>query len=102
MPHMSTAERIGHRTGRQEGLVEGRQEGLVEGERIGQERGELREAAASIVEILEMRFGVVPGETAARLERIDNLQRLRGLRRQALSVASLQEFVVELSRLDAD
>jgi hypothetical protein len=76
MPHMSTAERIGHRAGR------------------------IEEAIASITEILEMRFGVVSSEIVSRLAQITDLAQLRQLRRLAVNIASPADFAAELIRPD--
>ena len=94
MPHLTTAERIGRKLGKEEGVAIGREEGEV----IGLERGKIEEALASILEILAARQGEVPDQTAARLTQITDLDRLRHLRRLLVNGA-LADFAAELSRL---
>ncbi len=72
MPHLSTAERIGRKIGRQEGQIE--------------------EAQASILEILEARMSVIPPDVALRVAQINDLNSLRMLRRRLLEGASLSEL----------
>ncbi len=72
MPHMSTAERIGHKRGREEGRME--------------------ELYASILEILELKFGSVPAEIAQAVESLADMDRLRSLRKMLLLGATLSEF----------
>jgi len=85
MQHQSTAERIGRREGRREGRKEGREEGLQEGLVKGELIGELNGTHAAILAILEYRFGTVPTDIATCLTQIDDLNRLRDLRKLALS-----------------
>ena len=76
MPHMTTAERIGMKR--------------------GEATGRIKEALASIMEILEARQGEVPAETAARLARITDLDRLRQLRRLLVTGAPIEDFDAEM------
>ena len=96
MPHLSTAERIGRREGRkegkQEGREEGRQEGREEGRQEGRVVGQLEEAQASLLEIIEARAGTVAPEMAARVAQIHDLDRLRTLRKLLLGGAPLTEI----------
>jgi len=89
MTHLSTAERIG--------LERGEAIGLERGEAIGLERGSINEALRSIVEILELRLGAVPTETAAQLKQIHDLDRLHRLRRLLITNDSMTEFEHELN-----
>ena len=82
MPHLTTAERIGRKIGRDEGEAVGR----------------IKEAAASIMEILEARQGEVSVPTAARLAQITDLNHLCQLCR-LLVTGAMEEFETEIARL---
>jgi hypothetical protein len=58
----------------------------------GATRGQIREARNLLRLYLEERFGALSEEVAQQIEAIDDLERLRGLFRQALRVTSLAEL----------
>jgi hypothetical protein len=80
MSYMTVWERRGHEKGLEQGV----------------HLGKLHEARLSILEILQERFLDVPAEWTGSLERIDNGELLRALRRRAVSAESLAEFEAEL------
>ena len=86
----------GLREGREEGLREGREEGLREGLEEGLREG-LQEG---ILEILEIRFNIVPESIAKSLRSIKNTDILRILRRNSLKVSSLEEMKILLKQIE--
>ena len=76
---MSTAELL-RQEGRQQGRQEGRQGGLQE----------------SILSILEVRLGPLPGGVVDTIENIHDPDRLQGLLRTAITTASLEDFATSL------
>ena len=76
MPYVTSAERYGFAKGQQE--------------------GQLQEARVAILEVLTARFTKVPDEIASALQRLEALDRLHGLLRQAVrcpTIAALQEML---------
>jgi hypothetical protein len=61
-------------------------------ERRGMERGSLRTAKENLLEVLQVRFEEVPTEYNQRLQNIDDVDFLKQLLRQAITVNSLEEF----------
>ena len=59
-------------------------------------QGELRGMHKVIFEMLEDRFGTVPDELQQRVRRVDEVDRLRTLRRNATLSDSLQAFVEKM------
>lgn len=53
----------------------------------------------SVVTVLEARFGVVPTEISERLEAIEDLDVLERLHRQAVVIASIQQFQLILNEI---
>lgn len=80
MTHISTSERIGRREGRKEGLLE------------GELKGQLTEARTSILEILEAQFGSVPPDLVSRVTQLNDLDRLRRLRKLLINGIPLADF----------
>jgi len=76
MPYITTAERIGRRKGRQEGMLE--------------------EAREMVVEVLEERFGEVPVPVVEKVRLISDRDLLKALHRKAVRSGSLAEFEAEL------
>ena len=72
---------------KEEGLREGREEGLREGLQEG------------ILEILEIRFNVVPESITKNIRSIENTDILRILRRNSLKVSSLEEMKILLKQI---
>ena len=87
---VTSYEKRGIQKGRQVGRQEGRQEGLQQ----GLLQGLLQDARESIVEFLQARFGKVPAGLAQRISKIDDLEKLRELRRKAATVGSVKEFKI--------
>ena len=65
-------------------------------ERLAIERGELKGKLkanrARILEILQVRFGEVSDDVSEKLDRIQEIEQLESLFRQASTIASLEEF----------
>lgn len=80
MPYITSFERIGL----QKGLQEGRQEGLKEGQKEGLQEG--------IMEVLETRFKIVPQPITQIINSVNDLVILKGLLKEAVKTASLEEF----------
>lgn len=78
--------------GRREGRELGRQQGRQEGRQEGREAGLIEGLRAAVLEILEFRFGSVPGAVRERLAANTEARTLREAQRLALSVPSLVEF----------
>ncbi|MCF7669953.1 MAG: transposase, partial [Verrucomicrobia bacterium] len=88
MPYVTSIERLGRKEGRKSGIQEGRKSGIQEG---------LQKALhAAIVEVLEARFGSVPGKLKAKVNAIADEQELHRLHRKAVLVPSIQEFEREI------
>ncbi|MCF7669329.1 MAG: hypothetical protein K9N48_06090, partial [Verrucomicrobia bacterium] len=80
MPYVTSIERLGRKEGLQEGLQKGRMEAL----------------RADIAEVLEARFGGVPGEMKSKVNAIADEQELRGLLRKAAMLPSIEDFEREM------
>lgn len=65
-------------------------------ERFAIERGKLERAREAIVEVLEVRFEAVPDPILQQLTEISDLDLLRQLHRQSITIPSLQDFLVLL------
>ena len=68
------------------GIQKGRQEGLIQ--------GLLQDARESIVEFLDARFGKVLLMVVRRVSKMNDLEKLRELRRKAATVGSVKEFKI--------
>ncbi len=62
------------------------------GEQRGEQKGSLKEAQASIIDILDEKFGEVPSSLIKSVNNLENLTSLRELRRDAIKVDSLKEM----------
>jgi hypothetical protein len=80
---MTLADRI-RQEGHRQGLQEGHQEGRLEGETLSRRQ--------SLLEILEVRFGTLPGGLAETISVISDPDRLRALHRSALTCPHLEAF----------
>lgn len=78
--------------GKQEGWEKGRQEGWQEGRQEGRLGGLVESAREAVLQALEIKHGLVPGEVRLRLESISDLPYLRKLLEHALLSESVQEF----------
>ncbi|BDA73135.1 hypothetical protein RIVM261_013910 [Rivularia sp. IAM M-261] len=56
-------------------------------------------ARESVVTALRTRFGVTPTEVSERLEAIDDLDVLRKLLEQSITIASIEEFQLRLNEI---
>jgi hypothetical protein len=61
-------------------------------ERMGFERGQLQIAREMLLEAVATRFGELPEDITAAVQRLETVEPLRGLLRQALTCASLEAF----------
>jgi flagellar biosynthesis/type III secretory pathway protein FliH len=77
--------------GVQQGIERGVQQGIERGVQQGIERGVQQERQASLIRILQLKFGDVPSEISMNLQSQD-LQRLEGLMAIAFSAISLDKF----------
>jgi len=76
MPYVTSVERRGFEQGLQQGL----------------QQGQLQEAREMLLEAVATRFGEVPQDVTAAVQRLETVEPLRGLLRQALTCASLEAF----------
>jgi len=77
MPHITTAEKIGMEKGIQQGV----------------QQGVLEDAREAVIDILEMRFDVVPQSIIKIINGIDDISILKSLRKKAVKAISLDEFM---------
>ncbi len=61
-------------------------------ERSGIEKGELKNARESVIEVLETRFENVPETLTNTLNQINDIQRLKQLHKRAILIESLASF----------
>jgi predicted transposase/invertase (TIGR01784 family) len=66
---------------------------IREGRQEGRQEGRLQTLCENILDILETRFGEVPGEVRKTLKGIGDEVRLKALHRRAVVVGSLEEFL---------
>jgi flagellar biosynthesis/type III secretory pathway protein FliH len=76
MPYVTSVERRGFEQGLQQGL----------------QQGQLQEAQEMLLEAVAARFGEVPEDVTAAVQRLETVEPLRGLLHQALTSASLAAF----------
>lgn len=105
MPFVGSLERVATRRGLQrgmeKGLQKGRQEGLQKGLQKGRQEGLQRGAVGTareyVLEILNDRFEKIPRSTMAAIKSIDDLERLKDLRRAATIAPTLKDFLDALN-----
>jgi len=68
----------------------------------GRQQGTLQTARESVVEVLEIRFEVVPPELIEAINEIDDTSFLKELHRQAIALDSLEAFQQFLSQREAE
>jgi hypothetical protein len=68
----------------------------------GVEQGALQTARESVLEVLEIRFEVVPPELIEAIDEIEDTSVLKQLLRQAIALDSLEEFQQLLSQREAE
>lgn len=73
-------------------MEEGMKKGIEQGIKQGIDKGLVIEAQESLLDILRVIFGEFPNELVDNVKNIHDLNRLRSLRKQALTTKSLQEF----------
>jgi predicted transposase YdaD len=66
---------------------------MERGKEEGRQEGSLQTVKENLLEILQVRFEEVPTEYNQRLQNIDDVDFLKQLLRQAITVNSLEEFV---------
>lgn len=84
--------------GREEGMTEGISIGRTEGISIGEARGESKGVRLALLDLLEIRFGVLPDAISSAVSSITDTQKLRNLTRSALQTASLEAFLEEVKK----
>ena len=75
MPYVTSVERLGMQKGFEQGFQQG-----------------LQAAREMLLEAVETRFGEVPQDVTAVVQRLETIEPLRVLLRQALTCASLEAF----------
>ena len=71
-------------------LKQGIEQGIEQGREEGREEGERKSTLASVLDVLEIRFGLNEAHPLSdRIAAIDDLQRLKQLLRSAIQVSSL-------------
>ncbi|NLN62416.1 MAG: hypothetical protein GX146_06000 [Myxococcales bacterium] len=81
-----------HEKGREEGRVEGRVEGLQEGEARGIAKGRVEGALASLLKLVEMKFGAISDDDKERLSQLDHEQITHAFSR-ILTATTLEEIL---------
>ncbi len=81
MPFIAPFEELAMKKGFEQGRQEGRQEGNLE------------EARKVLIEFLNMRFTDIPSSIYESIQKIDQLSRLRDLRKEVITATSLNEFL---------
>ncbi|HEY9710191.1 MAG TPA: hypothetical protein V6D48_18430 [Oculatellaceae cyanobacterium] len=94
MPLLSRMELRAMQKGIEQGIEQGRQEGI--------EQGSLQTARESVLEVLEIRFEVVPPELIEAINEIEDTSFLKQLHREAIAVDSLEAFQQLLSQRETE
>jgi hypothetical protein len=68
--------------------------GEARGEARGREQGQLETAREILRLQLEDRFGLLPADLVQRIERTDDLERLRAALRQVVHITALSELEI--------
>jgi hypothetical protein len=74
--------------------LEAKQEGIEE----GLQQGILQTAREAVLDVLEIRFEVVPSELIEVVNRIEDTPLLKRLHREAIAIPSIEEFQLVLQR----
>ncbi len=82
MPYITSFERLA----RQEGRSEGISEGILQGSR------------ENVIEVLQVRFEMLPSDLIEKIHQIEDLELLKTLLRQGITISSLDEFQELLER----
>ena len=78
---------------------EGRQEGIQQGMQQGMQQGIVKNAQEDVIDILETRFGVVPGSIVEIIKGIDDPSLLKIVLKQVVIVGSLEEVKQVLEKV---
>jgi flagellar biosynthesis/type III secretory pathway protein FliH len=100
MPYVTSVERLGMQKGfeqglqqgLQQGVQQGLQEGVQQGLQQGLQQGKLQAAREMLLEVVAMRFGGVPDDVLTVVRRLETVEPLHALLRQALTCTSLEAF----------
>lgn len=90
MPLLSRMELRAMQKGIEQGIEQGRQEGI--------EQGSLQNARESVLEVLDIRFEVVPSELIEAINEIEDTSFLKQLLRDAIAIDCLEAFQQLLSQ----
>ncbi|NET62502.1 MAG: hypothetical protein F6K47_42325 [Symploca sp. SIO2E6] len=74
----------------------------IRGMQRGIEKGTVQNARESVLEVLEVRFEVVPPEVIDTINQIEDVSVLKQLHRQAITISSMVDFQQLLSQGQAD
>ncbi len=83
----------------QEILKEGKVMGLQEGKVLGLQEGQESRLREDVLEVLEVRFGLVPYQVEEQVSRLRGRKMLEGLHRKAIMVENLEAFGEVLSAM---
>lgn len=104
--YVTSFERIGMEKGVQQGLQQGIQQGiqqgLQQGLRQGRERGQLEQSRIAVIDVLNIRFKVVPTTIITMLLQCEDVMWLQKLLQQAVTISSLAEFEIMLRQAVAE
>jgi len=90
---------MGIEKGLQQGLQQGLKQGIQQGLQQGLSIGFIQEARESVIEVLEIRFGIIPEDIVRRIKSVEIIETLRSLRRQAMLCKDLNTFREMLDRV---
>jgi predicted transposase/invertase (TIGR01784 family) len=92
MEGLKEGEQIGIAKGEQIGIAKGEQIGIAKGEQIGITKGKIQALQENIIQILLIRFQVVPDQIKAEIMFVEDTERLSVLLNQALAIAALDDL----------
>lgn len=98
MRYITSVERMGIEKGLQQGIQQGLQQGIQQGIQQGLNIGFTEEARESVIEVLEIRFSVIPEDIARQIKSVEVRETLRSLRKQAILCKDLNSFRKMLDR----
>jgi len=100
--YITSIERLGMKRGfqqgTQQGFQRGEEQGFQRGEKQGFQRGAQQTVQQLLFETLQVRFDAVPERVMESLNKIDQLETLKSLHKEAITIASLAEFEQLLER----
>ncbi|MCL1468500.1 transposase [Argonema galeatum] len=68
-------------------------------ERLAREEGMIEKGREDIIDVLQIRFQDLPGELVQEINQIEDVEQLKTLHRQAVTIGSLAEFQQAIDRL---